>query len=803
MTSRCMSIVLALAVFICNAAVSGGAASAAGLAPRIVRTSPGSGVPGQVINVIGQNFDKNRAGVNWVGVPPYRIQFKTATGWVNGGNLTYVSPRRVRVTVPSNAVTGQLRLVQGPYRAVSPTVFTMLPTPSINGVNPSSGQVGSTVTLTGSALERSSTGAIWSGSAPYQIQFTGTSGFVNASFTVVSPTQLTATVPAGAGTGPVRLVQGSFVRSTSGVFTVVSAPPQEPPTLSSFSPSSGVVGSVLTVDGANLNRDSSGSLWTGSAPYQIQFTGTGGFVNATFAVVSPTQLTVTVPAGAATGPVRLVQGAYVRSTGSAFTVVSVPPPQLPAIGAFSPNAGVPGAVLAVDGTNLNRDASGAAWSGTPPYSVQFQSGAAFINAAFTVVSPTRLNVTVPAGAGSGALRLVQGAYTSVTPGSYTPLPQPALAGVTPGSGIAGTTVTVAGTNLDRSSAGTVWAGTAPYKIQFVAGADFVDAPFTFVSASQLSAVVPVGATTGTPRLVQGEYARSATGVFTVLPTPDITGFSPSSGSIGQFITIAGSNFNRTKDGLLWSGTVPYQIQFSGVSGFVNASVTYNSPTQLTVQIPTGAIPGIVRLVQGDYVRATSSVFAVNNPPPTPTTFRIQNFSQYLVLNIRINGFEGLAAGQTVPPGFQIDFSGASGAVNTLQIDLGTLNGNSEDVWFTSSFPSFLIQSNQITTRVVQRITVPQVLTNFQSQARFRGTYFTDANTLGTAEIVFFANGTYQSFRDGALISTGSVTETSWANYSSLIGFNLGNGNTSTLRPFASFLNRSGPPSWPIIQYTRQ
>ncbi|MCX6855653.1 MAG: hypothetical protein NTV80_12205 [Verrucomicrobia bacterium] len=86
----------------------------------------------------------------------------------------------------------------------------------------------------------------------------------------------------------------------------------------------------------------------------------------------------------------------------------------------------PGAVIQVNGTNLNRGSSGAVWNGQPPYVIQMtgQNGQP-INASFTFINATRLNVVVPNTAISSRIRLVQGGYSSLTNRSFRvtrPLP---------------------------------------------------------------------------------------------------------------------------------------------------------------------------------------------------------------------------------------------------------------------------------------------------------------------------------------------------------------------------------------------
>ena len=108
--------------------------------------------------------------------------------------------------------------------------------PTITSINPSSGAVGSQVTITGN-------------------NFTGVAAvrFANnvaAQFTVVSNTQITATVPAGAVTGPITISKPNCPDATTAAFTVSGGCAYSiNPTSQSFSASGGS-GSVAVTTGA-------------------------------------------------------------------------------------------------------------------------------------------------------------------------------------------------------------------------------------------------------------------------------------------------------------------------------------------------------------------------------------------------------------------------------------------------------------------------------------------------------------------------------------------------------------------------
>ena len=85
------------------------------------------------------------------------------------------------------------------------------PAPSITGFSPPSGPVGTTVTITGSGFTGTN-----------DVQFNGTS-VGTGNFAVNSDTQITATVPAGATTGPISVITPGGTATSSDSFTVTAS----------------------------------------------------------------------------------------------------------------------------------------------------------------------------------------------------------------------------------------------------------------------------------------------------------------------------------------------------------------------------------------------------------------------------------------------------------------------------------------------------------------------------------------------------------------------------------------------------
>jgi uncharacterized repeat protein (TIGR03803 family) len=96
-----------------------------------------------------------------------------------------------------------------------------------------------------------------------------------ATFVVVSDTYMTATIPSGATTGPVTVTTSGGPLASKQSFRIL-------PTLKNFTPTSGVVGTQVTIKGVSLTQAT-----------QVTF----GGVSASFVVNSDTQVTASVPTG--------------------------------------------------------------------------------------------------------------------------------------------------------------------------------------------------------------------------------------------------------------------------------------------------------------------------------------------------------------------------------------------------------------------------------------------------------------------------------------------------------------------------
>ncbi len=127
------------------------------------------------------------------------------------------------------------------------------------------------------------------------VKFGGTKA---TTVTLSGTTFLTATVPSGALTGSVTVATGSTTLTSNSTFRVT-------PTISSFSPSSGPVGTLVTINGTGLMQAT-----------KVTFNGK----SASFTTVSDIEVTATVPTGATTGKIKVTTKGGSVTSATSFTV---------------------------------------------------------------------------------------------------------------------------------------------------------------------------------------------------------------------------------------------------------------------------------------------------------------------------------------------------------------------------------------------------------------------------------------------------------------------------------------------------
>ncbi|MEU0009243.1 IPT/TIG domain-containing protein [Streptomyces sp. NPDC006314] len=227
-------------------------------------------------------------GTNLSGTTAVKFGSKSAT------SVTNVSPTQVTAVSPSGTGTVGVT-VTTPGGTSAPVPFFYVGAPFKSSLGTTSGALagGNTITINGVGL-----------STATSVSFGG----VTVTPTVLSDTQLSVTVPAGAAAGPV----GVSVTTAGGTNNGLSYVYVDVPAVTGVAPSSGPTsgGTGVTITGTHLDTTDSVSF--------------GGVV-APFSVVNATTLSAVTPPGAA-GPVDVVvtNPAGADTATDAFTYVAPP-----------------------------------------------------------------------------------------------------------------------------------------------------------------------------------------------------------------------------------------------------------------------------------------------------------------------------------------------------------------------------------------------------------------------------------------------------------------------------------------------
>jgi hypothetical protein len=574
--------------------------------PFVGSVSPSTPVPGSTVTISGINF----SGVDSVRIGDTNVNFSI----VNSTTITATVPQAVPNT--SNSIV----VARGEFLSNDNiTIVYGTPAPVVSAVSPSAGFAGNQVTITGNHFDYVTS-----------VRF----GTVSVTPTKVNNTTMTAIVPAGTIGNTVSVVAvSSGLLSNSNVTFTYSIPA---PTITSIAPLSGFAGDTVIINGSNFTFAT-----------EVKF----GGVNASFVIVNSTRISATIPTGTAGQDVAVtVINTDVVSNDNLRFTYGIP---AAVVASISPTVGFAGQTITISGSNfnfatrvligsnespqifidspttiravvpsgtVNTSVAVVVFNGTVPsnsnvlfgYSIPepvitsltppsgFAGDTVIINgsnfldatavrfgsttASFVIESNTRIRVTVPAGT-VGTTVAVK--VTNITVDSNTnityayAIPTSTITSVSPNSGFAGDTITITGTNF--SSVTSVRIGNN------VAGS------LSIKSDTSMTVTVPSGISGSTVSVVafSGTLASNNNITFTYsIPVPTISLVSPSSGFVGQTVTITGSNFDFTTS-----------VRFGNSS----AIFTRDSNTQIRATVPAGTTGSTVAVVVSNSgVDSTSS-----------------------------------------------------------------------------------------------------------------------------------------------------------------------------------------------------
>jgi len=248
-----------------------------GATPFISGLSPHLGGTGASVTITGSNFGASQGSGS-------TVSFNGTTA----SSITSWSAAYIVAVVPSGTTTGPVVVTVSSVQSIGNPTFTLI-NPVISNLEPPNGEAGGEVIVNGSGFGANQ--------ASSQVQFNG----VAAGVVSWSDTSITVYAPNNATSGPVTVIEDG-VTSNGVQFTVTG-----PLSVTAISPTSGPVGTSVTVTGTGFGATQSNST--------VAFGGT----NAAVTSWSDTHIVAVVPSGASTGPVGATV-ASVTAYGPTFQV---------------------------------------------------------------------------------------------------------------------------------------------------------------------------------------------------------------------------------------------------------------------------------------------------------------------------------------------------------------------------------------------------------------------------------------------------------------------------------------------------
>ncbi len=464
--------------------------------PLITSVTPTTGGNSTVATIVGLNLSTTTQ-VFFGGTPAQSFEI--------------VAPTVIRATV-NNGSTGAVSVVTIGGTAFSPSTFVYAPPPRIALITPLNGGFNTLVTIRGRNL--SSTASVTFGGEVIPI--------VTRNDTLVQ-----VRCPNRDVSGAIRLGTLGGVATTTDSFSFFF-----PPTITSFTPSIGSRGSVITITGTNLLQTS--SVLIGGTPVQ------------SITVNYPTQVSVAI-LGGSTGTIVL------RTPGGEATTATIffysPQPNITGIffNGQPVSSAVAGSTLLVRGRDLL-------------YATQATIGNVS-TAIVSVLSSTEMTIRLPLlGSTTSNLRIVTPGGTTTASTRFEVQPALAITDVSPILGTAGSLIGIAGRGFSSDVVVSI-AGTNATSV-------------TLVSTTQIFAVVgalPPRTTRGAIFVTSTLGTATTTTSFIVTSVPPvITSITPLSATFGSIVQVRGQFLTGVQ-----------QVTIGGGRADIVQSV---SPTELLVRV---------------------------------------------------------------------------------------------------------------------------------------------------------------------------------------------------------------------------
>ena len=631
-------------------------AGAGSVAPSINSFSPSSGSPGSTVIITGLNLSRATD-----------VKFNGTSV----SSFTANSSTQITTIVPASATSGPISVITPNGTTASTNSFTVLPSVAandnfasatlINGVsgNTSISNVGATKE-SGEPNHAGNPGgaSVWyAWTAPQSGIFTfdtfGSSFdtllavYTGSSLGALSPvvsdddagTGVTSAVSFNAVAGTIYEIAVDGHNGQTGTIDLNWVLTTSAPTINNFVPASGAPDTIVAINGANF---------TGTTA--VQFAG----INASFTVVSATQLTATVPTGATTGVVTVVTGVGTISSTTVFTVISPP-----ANDAFASATVLSGTTGTITGTNAGAtkeagepDHAGNpgghsvwyAWTAQASNNVTFNTLGSSFDTILAAYTGSSVNALAPVASNddSGDAFTSSLSFAATQGTTYyiaidgaggvagnlalnwaANVAAPAVDGVAPLSGGVGSSVTISGSSLSS-----------------VTEVDFngVSASFIINSDTQITAKVPDGATTGQISVTNISGIGTSVGSFSVSAGPPNDSFANAAAFSGTGAVI-GTNVGATKE----AGEPNHAGNAGGASVWWNWTAPSNADYAVSTQ--GSGFDTLLAVYTGPSVSSLAAVASNDDDPQGgKTSYLVMHAVAGTVYRIAVDGLNG-ASGQ--------------------------------------------------------------------------------------------------------------------------------------------------------------
>ncbi|HWZ63577.1 MAG TPA: IPT/TIG domain-containing protein [Steroidobacteraceae bacterium] len=362
----------------------------------------------------------------------------------------------------------------------------------------------------------------------------------------------------------------NYTYDSAGNLTSITSSPVSTLDIANFSNPVGGPGGTITIIGSGFSTTPSSNT--------VKFNG----VTATVISATATQLVVSIPAGATSGPITVTTGSQTVTSPGTFNVIAAT--GAPTITSFPPSS-APGSTIVITGTGFQTS------PGDNAVRIN-QSPAAVVS-----VTATTLTVVVPPSGNAGYFNVSAGPITVTTP-----------------FGTVSSSTSFVTTGVALSSLGTISVGGSPVTISTVSGGG------TTYFAELLSG------TAGSNLVIKGAGGAITLTVSVIAPNGSMLIYDSTLGTSGGDIQVPTLPLSGTYVVLVSAGGTTGSASYSLVGNVANTLTLNGTPTTVTLSTPGQSAVLTFAGTQGGYdslafsnVTLTGATALVSNPDGTTLT----------------------------------------------------------------------------------------------------------------------------------------------------------------------------------------